>query len=225
MNALSLLSPDLAPLKTADSIGQALYRLADSGVKHLPVVNEEGQVYSIAGEDELLDHIEEDVTLGEIEGLRNVFVLPASHWFDAATLLARHHLSSIPVADQGGSYLGAIRRSDLFDRFAGVLSAEREGAILVVEVPARDFSLSQIVRLIEQNDIEVLSVFTQGQQALPHIDSEPVTVTLKLGSSETTRARHVLEHHGYHVTAAYSDSSSDENFNHRLAEFLRYLEA
>lgn len=225
MTALDLVSPDLVPLKTADTVGHALYKMADSGVKQLPVINEDGQVYSIADEDELLDNIEENGPLSELDGIRNVFVLPGSHWFDAATLLARHHLATLPVADQAGVYLGTIRRSDLFDRFAGVLSADREGAILIVEVPAIAFSMSQLVRLIEQNDIEVLSVFTQGQEALPQIESDPVTVTLKLGSTDTTRARHVLEHHGYHVAATYSDAATDENFNHRLAEFLRYLEA
>jgi hypothetical protein len=37
--------------------------------------------------------------------------------------------------------------------------------------------------------------------------------------------KHVLEHHGYHVVAAFNEEITDEAFNYRLAEFLRYLEA
>jgi acetoin utilization protein AcuB len=126
------------------------------------------------------------------------------------------------------AYLWAIwdqpMHQALHDRFAGTLSTGSPGAILIIEVPARDFSLSQMVRLIEQSDAKVLSVSTQGQEQAPGYGPIPVHVTLKLNTADTARVKHVLDHHGYNVVAAFNEEDTDDAFNQRLAEFLRYLE-
>jgi acetoin utilization protein AcuB len=102
-----------------------------------------------------------------VRGLGPVFVGPDAHWYEAASLLAQHHLSALPVVDREGRYLGLVRRSDLFDRFAGSLSTGSLGAVLIIEVPQRDFSMSQLCHLVEQSDARVLSVSTQGQEQPP----------------------------------------------------------
>jgi len=66
----------------------------------------------------------------------------------------------------------------------------------------------------------VRSVFTEP----PVREGEPVRVTLKLDVTDSTRIRHVLEHYGYHVVAAFSDVSSDEEFQQRIRAFMRFLE-
>ena len=38
------------------------------------------------------------------------------------------------------------------------------------------------------------------------------------------RVRHVLEYHGYHVVASFSDDVDDEELQFRIQEFMRYLE-
>jgi len=224
MTVQALLSLDTAPLAPTDTVSHALFRLADHDVAHLPVVDEKGAVRTIVGEDDLLNRMDGDAVLADIPGLGPVTVEPAAHWYEAASLLALHHLSALPVVDRAGAYVGLVRRGDLFERFAGTLSTGSHGAILILEVPPRDFSLSQLVHLIEQSDARVLSVSTQGQEQPPAIGGIPIEITVKLNTADTARVKHVLEHHGYRVLAAHNEELTDENFNHRLAEFLRYLE-
>ena len=38
------------------------------------------------------------------------------------------------------------------------------------------------------------------------------------------RVERLLEHHGYHIVAAFSDESDDEDIRMRIEEFMRYLE-
>ena len=224
MTVQTLLSLDIEPLTPMDSIGEALYRLADNDVEQLPVVDAEGRLQTLVGEDDLLDRIDQSDSVQSVAGYGALFVGSEAHWYDAASMLALHHLSVLPVVDRTGQYVGLIRRSDLFDRFAGTLSTGSSGAILIVEVGPREFSLSQLVHLIEQSDARVLSISTQGQEQTPEQGPLPILMTIKLNTADTSRVKHVLEHHGYRVTSAYKEDETDDVFNHRLAEFLRYLE-
>jgi acetoin utilization protein AcuB len=224
MNVQTILSIDIEPLAPSDTTGQALYRFADLDVAHLPVVDAEGCLTTIISADDLLEHIKPDQPIGELRGHGVISIQPDAHWYEAASLLARNHLSALPVVDRAGRYVGLIRRSDLFDRFAGTLSTGSPGAIIILEVSPREFSLSQLVHLIEQSDAKVLSVSTQGQEQGPGYGPLPIHVTVKLNTSDTTRIKHVLDHYGYRVVAAFNEEDTEDAFNHRLAEFLRYLE-
>jgi len=225
MTVQTLLSIDVEPLAPGDSVAQALRRLADHDVAHAAVVDAEGRYVTLLGEEDLLEHEGTGHSLAEIRGYGPLHVGPDAHWYEAAGLLALHHLSALPVVTGEGRYLGLLRRSDVFDRFAGALSTGSPGAVLNLEVLARDFSMGQLTRLIEESNARVLSISTQGQEQVPAHGPVPVQVTLKLNTADTARVKHILEHHGYHVTAAFNEDESDETFNDRLAEFLRYLDA
>lgn len=224
MTVQSILSIDIEPLAPTDTVGRALYRLADLDVAHLPVVGDDGRLLTVIAGDDLLEQLEPDATLDQVAGRGAVCVSAEAHWYEAASLLARNQLSMLPVIDRSGQYIGMVRRSDLFDRFAGSLSTGSPGAIIILEVPPRDFCLSQLVHLIEQSDGKVLSLSTQGQEQAAAYGPLPIHVTLKLSSAETSRIKHVLDHHGYHVVAAFNEVETEEVFNRRLAAFLRYLE-
>jgi predicted site-specific integrase-resolvase len=57
---------------------------------------------------------------------------------------------------------------------------------------------------------------------LPENSTDKIRVTLKLNVKDTTRVRHVLEHHGYHVVAAFGEE--DGEMEELVEEFVRYLE-
>lgn len=224
MTAQNLLDQDIEPLALTDTVGQARRRFSRLDVGHLPVVSEEGQLVALLSREELRTGPEPETALGSLVGLGFVSVSPDAHVFEAAGLMAQHHLSALPVATPDGAYIGLIRRSDIFDRFAGMLATGSSGAILLLEIAPRDYSLGQLAHLIEQNGAKVLSISVQGHDEPAAPGAAPVHVTLKLNVTDTARLRHVLEHHGYHVVAAFNEDDTDETFNHRLAEFLRYLE-
>ncbi len=222
MTVQHLLSSDLEPLAPTDTVGHAIYRLADLDVEHLPVVDEEGRLVALVAEDEMLKISNVSVPLGSVSGLGALSVGPDVHLFEAASLLAVHHLSVLPVAEPDGTYLGAVRRRTLFDEFAGMLSTGTPGTILILEVAPRDYSLGRLSHLIEQSDAKVLSLATQvpGEGA----PGEMLRVTLKLNVTDTSRVRHVLEHHGYHVAAVFNEQADESDFSLRVQEFMRYLE-
>ncbi|WP_103020638.1 CBS domain-containing protein [Salinibacter altiplanensis] len=205
-------------LQSSDPVEEALGLLMEHHVRHLPVVGDDGRLVGVIAETRLMDAEGPDASIESLLIGRPVSVPPDAHIFDAARAMVEHDLSTVPVADSEGQYLGLLRRHDIFDQFAQMLSTRQQGAILALEVDARDYALSKLIHVIEQNEAKVLAVASE----LPENSTDDIRVTLKLNVKDTARVRHVLEHHDYHVVAAFGEE--DGELEELVDEFVRYLE-
>lgn len=216
MTIATLLTP-IEPLTTDDTVGEALVHLADAHVGHLPVVTPDGRLDALVSEAALRAHPDPEAPLGALVAGPPVSVAPDTHVFDAAHLMRRHDLSVLPVADAEARYVGLAVRQDVFAQLAHMLATEEPGAIVVLDVDRRDFSLGQVAQLIEQNGVRILSVSTEDDPGAGR-----VRVTLKLNVTDTARVRHLMDHYGYHVVAVFDEQQDD--LEDRAAAFLRYLD-
>ncbi len=205
-------------LQTSDPVEKALGLLMEYHVRHLPVVDEGGRLAGVIAEERLMDAEGPESSIESLLIGRPVSVPPDAHIFDAARTMVEHDLSTMPVADSEGQYLGLLRRHDIFDQFAQMLSTRQQGAILALEVDSRDYALAKLIHVIEQNEAKVLAVASE----LPENSTDDIRITLKLNVKDTSRVRHVLEHHGYHVVAAFGEE--DGELEELVDEFVRYLE-
>lgn len=205
-------------LQVSDTVEDALGLLMEHHVRHLPVVDEEGDLAGMISEERLMEADSPDDAIERLLAARPVSVPPDAHVFDAARTMVQHDLSTVAVAGRDGKYLGLVRRHDVFDKFAQMLSTQQSGAIVALEVEPRDYALAKLIHLIEQNEGKVLAVASEA----PEQSTEKIRVTLKLNVKDTSRIRHVLEHHGYHVVASFGEK--DEEIEELVEEFVRYLE-
>jgi predicted transcriptional regulator len=216
----NLISPSLIPLKPTDTVEYALGLLLEMRVRHLPVVDSTGKLAGLISEDMLLDAGSPDMRVERLLKAQSITAAPDLHVFEAAKTIVGHGLTALPVVDADGVYLGVVRRHEIFDQLARMLSTQESGAILALEVEPKDHSLSKLVYAIEQNEAHVLSVATE-----PTGEYGPTRITIKLDTHDTARVRHVLEHNGYNVVAAFSDrDEDDDDLRDRIEEFMRYLE-
>ena len=220
MTIETLVSEVTPPLRPSDTVEHALGLLLELRVRHLPVVTDEGYLAGVISENQLLDASGPDERLESLLSLDPVSVRPETHIFDATKVIVDHDLTSLPIADENQKYVGLVKRHNIFDQFARMLSTQESGAILAIEVNRRDYSLAQLAHMIEQNDVKILSTATEH----PDTPDGKMKVTLKLNVNDTSRVRHIMEHHGYNVIASFSDDRDDDDFKHRLQEFMRYLE-
>src|SRR5690606_12494597 len=157
MTVQNILSLDLDPLAATDTVADALVHFAGSDVEHLPVVNADGRLVDLVSEVELEEQADPSALLETIGGLGALSVGPDVHLSEAASRLAAHHLSVLAVADAEGRYVGLVERHSVVEHFAHMLSTGTPGAILILEVAPRDYSLGRFSYLIEQTDAKVLS--------------------------------------------------------------------
>lgn len=218
MKAQDAIHSDTPSLHPADTIEEAMGTLMEYHVRHLPVVDDDGDLVGILSEDQLMTAPGPDAKIGDLLAARPISIHPEAHIFDAARMLVEHDLNVVPVARKDGTYLGLIRRHDIFEQFSKMLATEEPGAILALEVDPRDVALGKLIHVIEQNEAKVRAVASET----PERSTEKIRVTLKLNVKETARIRHVLEHHGYHVVASFGEQG--EEIEELVDEFMRYLE-
>lgn len=221
MKIRDLISTSALPLRPEDTAEHALGLLMEHRVRHLPVVDEDDILIGIVSEDQLLESASgPDAKISTLLGREPVSASPDTHLFDVTKTMVEHDLTTLPVAEDGRQYIGLVKRHDIFDRFARMLSTQESGAIVALEEDPRDYSLSKLVYTIEQNGGKILSIASES----PDTEGGKIRVTLKLNVSDATRVRHMLEHYGYHVVATFSDETTDEDLQLRVQEFMRYLE-
>lgn len=219
MKVQDAINTSIEALKTTDTVEDALGHLMEHHVHHLPVVDVNDELVGVISEDQLMSAQGPDDQVGALLAARPVSVRPREHIFDAARKMVEHGLSTVPVTRDGDTdYIGLIRRHDVFDEFATMMATRRSGAILALEVNPRDYALAKLAHLIEQNDAKVLAVASET----PESSTEKIRVTLKLNVTDTSRVRHVLEHNGYDVVAAFGED--EDEMSDRVEEFMRYLE-
>lgn len=190
-------------------------------VRHLPVVDDGDALVGVVSEEQLLESASgPDAQISTLLGQRPVCASPDTHLFEVTKMMVEHDLTTLPIAEDGLRYVGLVKRHDIFDRFAKMLSTQESGAIVALEEDPRDYSLSKLVYTIEQNGGKILSIASEA----PDEEGGKIRVTLKLNVKDATRVRHMLEHYGYHVVATFSDDTNDEDLQLRVQEFMRYLE-
>ena len=220
MTIHSLISQATPPLSPNDTVEHALGLMMEIRVRHLPVVSKDGHLLGIISEDQLLDAPGPEAHVEDMLRPSPISVMPHTHVFDVTKLIVRHDLTTVPVAEADNVYVGLVRRHDIFEQFARMLSTQEAGAILAIEVEAHDYSLAQLVYTVESNNVKILSIATE----MPETEYGKIRITLKLNVTDTARIRHMLEHHGYHTVAAFSDDRDADDLQLRVEEFMRYLE-
>jgi acetoin utilization protein AcuB len=220
MIAKDLISLEVQPL-TLELTGQDAFRIqSDCHVKHLPVVSDDGKLLGIISEDDIFNHkLYEPISSYDYTLVRKSSVQIDDHIFEVMRIMGESNLSLIPVTDAEGNYKGSVTLDLMMKQLSNTASIAEEGGIIVLDMPRRDYSLSEISRIVESEDTKIISATITSN----HTD-ELLELTLKLNRPDVFRVVAGLERRGYliketHVEDAYQDDSRD-----KYDEFMRYLE-
>ncbi|MEZ4912184.1 MAG: CBS domain-containing protein [Saprospiraceae bacterium] len=217
MTAKNLITQSIVPLQTSDTGTEALQMMQVYHVRHLPIVNHE-QLLGVLSEDDLLIHNTEDpIGTYRLTHVRP-FCFENEHIFEIMTKLGRFQLTLIPVINADEVYLGVITMEDVLHYFAQQFSFSDTGSILVLESNKLNYSLSEIARIAESEDVTILSSF------ISHNPDDPTTyITLRLNRQDITFLKSTYERFGYTVFGSYSDEDFRDNLKERYDAFMSYL--
>jgi CBS domain-containing protein len=219
MYASTLISYSVPPLKLSDTGVKALLWMNDFHVRHLPVV-EDGKLLGILSEDEVLNFGDAEITIKESQpALLPKFVPAEKHLYDIMKLVVNFNLTVIPVLNNEGDYMGLITIEDLLRKLADTGSITQPGGVLVLEMAPRDYSLSEISRLIELENAMVLSSFITSPYG-----TNTLELTLKLNKEDLKHIVATLERFGYDVKSSFYESEFIDTLNDRYEGLMRYLD-
>jgi acetoin utilization protein AcuB len=219
MVAKDLISEIIPSLKTSDTGQTALNWMEIFRVSHLPIVNNQDFLGLISDSD-IYDMNKPDEAIGNHAlTLFKPYVDEGQHIFEVIGIASRLKLSVVPVLDTNSHFKGVITTNDLIRNLAGISSMDQPGGIIVLELVARDYSLTQIAQIVEGNNVKVLSMYITSPP-----DSTKLEVTLKVNSGDLTSVIMTFERYNYEVKTWVSNSDSmDRFYSERFDHLMKYL--
>lgn len=219
MIAQNLLSEVVPPLRLTDSGQKALNWMEIFRISHLPVVDGK-RLLGVISDKIIYDLNIIERPIGDYsDHLLSPFVRTDQHIFEVIMAVSSQKLSAIPVVDIYGQYTGVITVLDLAQKFAGLVAVDEPGGVIVLELNSIDYSLSQIVQIVEGNDAKILSFYVS-----PEADSKRMHITLKINKVDLSAVIQTFVRYDYNINAVYMDNSSiKEVYEDRLDQLMKYM--
>ena len=218
MIAKDLISGAVLPLKTSDTGLIALHWFDEFRVSHLPVVSD-SQLLGLISEDDVFaaGSFEEPIWSYNLQ-LQNTSILSSKHIYEAMKLFADYKLTTLPVIDDKGTYLGVITLTDLVEKMAATAAVSNPGGILILELNANDFSMVEISKIIEENDAKILSLYVTSPA-----DSTRLELTIKLNRIDIAPVMQSFIRYNYTIKASFFESDYFDNLRERYDLLMTYL--
>ncbi len=205
-------------LKPSDNVRLATDLLIENKLYLLPIVDEKLFLGYIS-EDSLLD-ISHNKKIGSlIPEKPNAFVKAEMHYFEALRQMNLHDTDIIAVQDSEERFLGSILKADISTYFSNLGFVNAPGGILVLSVMNNSYSVAEISRIVESNDLKILCFYIEDNPE----DGFESFITLKLNRIDLTRLIASFDRFGYKIEADFHESAFQPIESERLDMLMRYL--
>lgn len=213
-----LISPVVPTLIPTDTGDKALLLMDENSLDQLPLIQED-KYMALVQEDDLLDWDKQSSVLQGADFLNfRPAVLATGHPYEAIRLAHQQNLSIVPVVDSENTYLGAITRNDLLRYITEKSGLDNPGGIMVLEIDPRNYSLYEIARICESEEVLLIST-----QIFSNKITGKLEVTLKTNRTSLSAVVSALERHNYKVIEVFGDSKDSEGVIDRYNLLMNYI--
>jgi acetoin utilization protein AcuB len=218
MIAATLMNVSIPFLKPTQSVAEANEILHHHKLSTLPVV-EKGKYLGLISEDLLLDAANDEIIKHLSLEKIDVFATENLHYFDVLRIMNVYSLNIIAVVDGDSKYLGCINVADFAHYFSQLGFINAPGGILVLSINQNNYSLSEISRIAESDNIQILALFITDNTD----NGFESYLTLKTNKTDLTRLIASYERFGYKIEAEFHESSFQNYEVERLEMLFKYL--
>jgi signal-transduction protein with cAMP-binding, CBS, and nucleotidyltransferase domain len=221
MLADKIIHKDFKPLKPSDAASLALAKMDAWQVVSMPVVEPAtGRVIGQIRLDELIDLKDESIPISSLELQTAPVAYQHQHVFEVARLMLLHEVRLIPVLTLEEQFLGIIEKKTVLETLSGMLNISASGSVITVELGKQDLTVSELVRLIENENATILGFTVQA----PEKEDEFYTVSFKLSVNDTSAISSTLQRYGYTVMSDADSRILQLDISSRADELMRYLD-
>jgi acetoin utilization protein AcuB len=213
-----LITDEIPPLKTTDTVEMALDWMEQFKVSHLAVVNNR-ELVGIVSEADLMDYDQPDEPINKSKlPLLKPIIHHTQHTYELVKLMSSLNLTLIPVLDENELYKGCITLKGIVQNLSNMTAVQHPGGVIVLEMNQHDYSVTQIGNIVEGNDAKVLSLHVSSQP-----DSMKLEVTIKVNREDLSAILQTFTRYNYTVKAHFHHGDYDRDIKDKLNEFLHFL--
>ena len=204
-------------IQQTDSVSGAIQLMEDEQLSQLPVVDG-AQYLGVLSMDVLLNAADDSFPIQQLlHLLPKPVIRPEDHFLTALQLMTDLSLSLIPVVAET-ELVGVIEQSELMSVVARFLGLQENGALLVVEKEIHQYSASEVVKLVETNDVQVVQMNTQA-----NTQTGMMQVTLRLNRTEISDIISTFQRYEYTIRFFIGEEQYANELRSNYDNLIHYL--
>jgi acetoin utilization protein AcuB len=213
-----IISAAIPSLHLNDPVSQALDLMADFHVTHLPVVVED-KLAGLVSEDDLLNVENDSILLAQLQPhFSQISAHADGYFYEAVQLVTENGLTLIPVVARESEYAGAITATDLLKQLGRVAGVNNLGGIIVLEMEKVSFSFTEISKLIETNDAQIIQLNTYTDAV-----SGNFYITLRINKAEISDIVSTFQRYEYQVKYYFGEELYENELRTNYDHLMNYL--
>lgn len=217
MNLEILTDKTIPVVSPNDTIAKSLSVMDESRLDGLPVLSGEDYLAFVM-EDTLLEYTDSTQTLLAAGLLTYKPAIGSqSHPFDAITIMHQAGLPLLPVLDIENKYSGCITKENLLGYITNNSGIANPGGILVLEILPRNYSMYEIARICENEDVILLAMHSHTNER------GMLEITMKLNRTVLDSVVASFERHNYHVQEVYGKDTNNEDIIGKYNLLMNYI--
>ena len=211
-----LISNSIPYLHKDDKVFHALQLMNDYHVAHLPVVENESYL-GIVSEEQLLQSDDQNMINQLTMTNGTTSVQAKDHFLKAIQTAVINKLSIVPVVEEK-QLVGIVTYNDLLRNASEFLNLNEPGALIVLEMDSRNYSFSEINRIVESNDAQItqLNTFTDPETGISQI-------TIRVSKLEVSDIISTFQRYEYNVKYYFGEELFENELRTNYDNLMNYL--
>jgi Mg/Co/Ni transporter MgtE len=199
-----------------ETIGSVRDFFDDLTYSHFPVIEEGIYVGSISAED--IETFDSDKKVLDYKfTLEHFFARTNMIWLDVLEVFAKNHTNLVPILDESNTYIGYYEIEDIIKFFHETPFLKEQGAVIIVRKNIVDYSMSQIVQIVESNNGKLLGLF------ISESDVNSVQVTIKINLGSLNEIIQTFRRYNYEIISDHNEDNYINNLKERSDYLDKYL--
>lgn len=211
------ISKDFPPAKFDQTVGHAIDLVKKFNLTHIPIfkgIEFEGNLLK-----ETLEENEPKKHLSELKEFFEVFFVDEkASLLDAVQIYHNNMANVLVVLNQHHQFVGLLMLDDVISGLASMPLITEPGSIMIIEIPQKKLSFSEISNIIESNNAKVIGMFVMAYY------EENVRVAVKIVTENLTSVGETFERFDYKVVYKSFNDEKEELMKDRFAQLMKYLD-
>ena len=212
-----MISSTVPTLNLEDQVAQALELMSEFHVSQLPVVAND-KYLGLVFEDDLMN-VDENAALKSLDThFSKVSANANTHFIESVQTVNDYNLSIVPVVDKENEFIGVIATDTLLRELGKITGASEPGGVIVLEMEQRNFSFSELSKLVETNDAQITQLNTHWDS-----NSSSFLVTLKINKFEISDIVATFQRYEYQVKYYFGEELYVNELKSNYDHLMNYL--
>ena len=207
---------DYKAIDAQETIGSVQDFFGDLTFSHFPVIEEGIFIGSIAADD--IETFDSDKKVNDYKYvLEHFFFFFFMIWLDVLEVFAKNHTNLAPILDENNKYVGYYEIEDIIKFFHETPFLKEQGAIIIVSKNTIDYSMSQIVQIVESNNGKLLGLFISNS------DVNTTEVTIKISVGSLNEIIQTFRRYNYDIISEHNEDNYIKSLKERSDYLDKYL--